>query len=250
MEEKLFLRKIIDKAIRALNINYQTNTEFLDLYEQSLFLSNIKEFPSNINYKLFGGNEACERKIILFLPNEIKQEEIYYPIKVLQIIPNNFSQKLTHRDYLGAIINLGIERYTIGDIFCSEQEAYVFCLDNIANLIISELIKVKNTNVSINETELSKIMKIEHNYELIKGTVSSLRLDNILKLGFSLSRTNAALLIKEKKAFINNKLSEKCSCTVDEGNIISLRGHGKLKLNSIGDCTKKGRIFIELYKYK
>lgn len=249
MDEKLFLSKIKDKAIKAFKANYQTNTGFLDLYEQSIFLNNVKEF-SNINFQLFGGNGICERKIILFFPEDIQKEEIYIPIRALQITPTHNANKLTHRDYLGAILNLGIERYTIGDIFYSQQGAIVFCLDTIGDFILEELNIIKNLNVKINEIEMFMASDIKHEFDIIKGTVSSVRLDNIIKLGFSLSRTNATLLIQGKKTFINNKLIEKSSSKVEEGQIISLRGYGKIRLKSIGNVTKKGRIFIELLKYK
>jgi RNA-binding protein YlmH len=247
--ENLFLRKLNDKAEQAYYNNFPTYTHFLDLHEQGLFKSHMKEFH-NVNNIMFGGNDSCERKIIMFFPRDYQEDQIYFPIAILQIINNSASDKLNHRDYLGALMNLGIERYKLGDIICDEHSAYVFCIDALSDYIIEQLIMIKRTTVTINKINMSEVTQIGPRFDVIKGTVSSLRLDSILKIGFSLSRGNATILIQGGKAFINNKLYEKNSSKVEEGDVISLRGFGKLKINTIGDYTKKGRIFIELLKYK
>lgn len=250
-EEHLLLRKVNDKATQAFYNSYPTHTEFLDLHEQGLFLCHLKDLPA-ISYQLFGGYEASERKIILFYSDDFEQDQLYFPLKLLHIQPSggSFSETLSHRDYLGALMHLGIERYKIGDILCNEQGAFVFCMENIAEFIVEQLIMVKKANVSITIKECSEFIIPQQHFETIKGTVSSLRLDSIIKLGFSLSRGTALDLIKAGKAFINSRLSDKGSATVSEGAVISLRGFGKLKLKTVGDLTKKGRTYVEIDKYK
>lgn len=245
----LFLRKLNDKAEQAFYHNFPTNTQFIDLHEQSLFNNHIKDFPV-VNHIMFGGNDTCERKMIMFFPKDYQADQVVFPIGILHIKVNSSSDKLTHRDYLGALMNLGIERYKLGDIVCDEKSAYVFCVDTLIDYIAEQLIMIKRTSVTIDKIEMSEVKHIEPRYDVIKGSVSSLRLDSIIKLGFSLSRGNSIILIQGGKAFINNKVYEKNSAKVEEGDIISLRGFGKMKLHTIGDYTKKGRIFIELLKYK
>ncbi|PKM50269.1 MAG: hypothetical protein CVV02_12320 [Firmicutes bacterium HGW-Firmicutes-7] len=247
--ESLVLRKLIDKAEQAYYNNFPTNTQFLDLNEQNIFMKHIKEFPS-IKYNMFGGNDICERKMIMFFPRDFQADQISFPICALHIKNNSSSDKLNHRDYLGALMSLGIERFKLGDVVCNDQSAYVFCVDTLTDYILEQLIMIKSTAVTVDRVEMSHVKHIEPRFDVIKGSVSSLRLDSILKLGFSLSRGNSTLLIQSGKAFINNKLYEKNSAKVEEGDVISLRGFGKLKIHTIGDYTKKGRIYLELFKYK
>lgn len=248
-DEALLIRKLNDKATQAIYNNYPTYTQFLDINEQSLFFSHINTFPK-IRYHLYGGHDENERKIIGFYSEDYNAEQLDFPIAILQITPESSSDKLSHGDYLGAIMSLGIERYMLGDIFCNFDGAYIFCIDHISDFIIEQLVSVKNSSVTINKVDGSEISAIKPNYDIIKGTVSSIRFDSVIKLGFSMSRSNALALIEAGKAFINSKLIVKGSSKVDEGDIISIRGFGKIKVHAVGELTKKGRIFIELYKYK
>lgn len=250
-DEHLLLKKINDKATQAFYNGYPTHTEFLDLHEQGLFQCHLKDLPI-INYQLFGGYVEGERKVIVFYPDDYEKDQLYYPIKLLHIEPSgaSFSEALSHRDYLGALMHLGIERYKMGDILCNEHGAFVFCMENISGYIVEQLLLVKKTNVSVTIKDYSEFNLAEQRYETIKGTVSSLRLDSIIKLGFSLSRSSALDLIKTGKAYINSRLSDKGSAAVSEGSVISLRGFGKLKLKTVGELTKKGRTYVEIDKYK
>lgn len=248
-DEPLLIRKLVDKATQALYNNYPTYTQFLDLNEQSLFLSHLKEFP-NIHYHLFGGYDESERKVVGFFSDDYHLDGLDYPIAALKIIPERTSDKLTHRDYLGSIMSLGIERFMIGDIICVDNGAYVFCIDRISDYILEQLVNIRNSSITVEKVDVSFVQGIKPNFDVIKGTVSSLRLDSIVKLGFSMSRGNALALIESGKVYINSKLFEKGSAKIYEGDIISIRGFGKMKVQAIGELTKKGRTFIELYKYK
>lgn len=250
-EEHLLLKKINDKAYGAFYNGYPSHTEFLDLHEQGLFISQLKDLPP-VGYQLFGGYDESERKCIVFYPDGYEKENLHFPLKLISIQTSggHFTENLTHRDYLGALMHLGIERYKMGDILCNEHGAFVFCMENIADFIHEQLFMVKKTSVSITITDYSDFVNTEQRYEIIKGTVSSIRLDSIIKLGFSLSRGNALELIKAGKAFVNSRLSEKGSMVISEGSVISLRGFGKLKLKTIGDLTKKGRTYVVIDKYK
>lgn len=248
-EEKLLIRKLNDKANSALYYGYTTYTNFLDTNEQSVFLSHLKEL-NNVSYDLFGGYDESERKVLAFYADDAGKKRLDFPISIIHIKTQNQASTLTHRDYLGAIMSLGIERHKIGDILCYEHGAYVFCINNIAEHIKERLITIKTTSVSAQVELMTGFELKEQSYELIKGTVSSLRLDSIIKLSFCISRSIALDLIKSKKAYVNSRLVEKGSASICEGNIISLRGYGKIKLKTIGNLTKKGRTYVEILKYK
>lgn len=248
-DDQLTIRKFQDKANQAYNNYYPTYTDFLDIHEQNLLIQSQRILP-NVSWALFGGYDDSDRKIAAFYPEEYA-DMLAYPIKVLRIEPlkSSLSSELSHRDYLGAILNLGVQRHKIGDIICSD-EAIVFCLDIIAPYIIENLISVRNTSVLVSNLDNFSEFNFQPNYQIIKGTVSSLRIDSIVKLGFSLSRGRALALIEGEKVYINSRICSKASSKVEEGDVISVRGMGKMKLTAIGNTTKKERIYIELSKYK
>lgn len=246
----LILNKILDKATIAYERNYSTFTDFLDLNEQSIFLNNKKALPA-INYTMVGGYEESERRQVLFYPEFMDIEEIQKPYSIIKISPvnNNYTDNLTHRDFLGAILNLGIVRSKIGDILIKNNVGYVICTHKMAEFIVDNLFIIRNTNVSIIIIDSLPEEAIEFNYKIIKQTVASIRLDNIIKVALSISRTNAVNLIKSSKVFVNSCVNENISSSLNEGDIISIRGYGKYKLFEIGNITKKGRVYIVLYKY-
>ena len=147
-EETLLRRKIFDTANKSYNQNIYTYTGFLGLSELAIYNSMKKElqfaYPST-----FGGSESSERQIIRFGSPEIFGYDDSFPISILKIAPltPKFAQELEHRDYLGAIMNLSIERSLIGDILIKEKDAYVYCMNHIAEFITDNLITVKHNHV-------------------------------------------------------------------------------------------------------
>lgn len=247
-DEELMLSK---RMLELGNLCYQRSipytSDFLNLNEQNILNQVITKMPP-ICVKTVGGYNLAERKIAAFCPDE--NTTPVNPIICLAIEPlsKKFSEDLTHRDYLGALINLGIERSVIGDIVIGKNyTAYVFCLKKIKDFIISELTRIKHTTVNVYETEFEEESHI--NYEEITGFVASLRIDAILSLTTKMSRSKAISYIEDAKVFINGKLITTNSYNLKENDIISVRGIGKFKLSSIGGTSKKGRLFLTVLKY-
>jgi RNA-binding protein YlmH len=249
-EDILVVNKIIDKGKLASLRQIEMFTDFLNIHEQSLFISS-KDQSLNINHVFYGGYEYSERKIISFYPDYINKDEIVYPIEVLGISPRNkkFSNNLTHRDFLGAILNLGITRAKIGDIIVKDNFAIVFVIESVSDFIISNLEKVKQTVVDIKKLHTLPQDILTPSFQPIKGTVSSIRLDSVISIAFPLSRGKALTLIKNKSVYINSKLTISPSCKLSKGDIVSVRGMGKFLFYDIGNKTKKDRIYIELKRY-
>lgn len=150
-KDELFLTNRIKELARiSYDRNIYTYSDFLNINELSIF-NQIKNTLPPVNIDVTGGNNYAERKILVFSPQEIYYTE-HIPISVLHIAPINskFSDTLSHRDYLGAILNLGINRSKIGDIFTKEKDAYVYCKEDIADYIIDNLFKIKHTQIEIN----------------------------------------------------------------------------------------------------
>lgn len=226
-----------------------TNTDFLNLSEQTIFQSVSGMLPP-VRYVLSGGFESSERKLVCFLPS-YEEELMNPPFDCMKIAPVNrkFAEELTHRDYLGAIMNLGIERSMLGDIVMKDGNAYVFVLKKMSRYLVENLTTIRHTTIFAEVTEdAGEVLKPE--FEEIVGTVSSIRLDSIVALCGRLSRTKAAAYIEAEKVFINGQVATNVSRNLKDGEIISVRGVGKFKFDSAGGQTKKGRTVVTLLKYK
>ena len=161
---------------RSQNRNIYTYSDFLNMHEQTLLHQEIK-----FGFTLYGGYEDAERKIVCF-GNE---EEFGYapqpPVAVIRIAPlsQKFSDELTHRDFLGSILGLGIKRETLGDIIIKSNKGYVICLDSIAQYIIDNLTKVRHTSVYCEMCNSLPTDALPQPTEKL-AIVSSLRLDGII----------------------------------------------------------------------
>lgn len=211
-------------------------TSFLNLNEIDLFYKNTKLF-GYVTTDLFGGAAYCERKIIRF-----GNLETPYPINCIHIRPvlKKFADALTHRDFLGALINLGIKRETLGDILICENEAYVFCLDTMTDFIIDNLERVKHTVIKCQRAD-SVPETILYNIAERKLNVASLRLDAVIGEVYDFSRSQSQQILRDKKVFVNGRLCENNSYMVKPEDSITVRGMGKFIFDTSVNTTKKGR---------
>ena len=154
-----------------------------------------------------------------------------------------------HRDYLGAILGLGIERDRIGDILLFDDYAYVLCLSTVASAITQNLDKVGRTSVKAEMIALSNVPVPERRVKNISFTVKSLRLDAVTGDMFGISRTTAAELIRIGAVSLNYSVCEKPDAPVREGDILSVRGKGKGRISEIGGRSKKDRLFVSAEIY-
>ncbi len=247
-EEELFLKRIHELVYLADTRGYTTVTDFLDLNESNLFLNHLKELP-NVQYKFWGGYADAERKRLAFYQADDNLLE-EFNISIIKIIPNNakFADSLTHRDFLGSIVGLGIDRGKIGDILIKDNIGYLFAEKTIGSYIVDTLTKIKHTYVSCSFTQLEEI-DITPSYQEIRGTISSARLDAILALALKTSRSSITGLISGGKVFINSRLVTQNSASLKENDIISVRGHGKFIYCGITNQTKKGRLYATILRY-
>ena len=205
------------------------------------------------------GMISAERQMAAFIPEALSlrygkknllPEELGYPFQAVEICPRNirFAEDLTHRDFLGAVLNLGIERSRTGDILLEEHRAYLFAQTEIAELVSRELSNVRHTPVKCRLTELEGVEYVPRT-EAVRGTVSSVRLDSLLPLAFSSSRSRLSGLIEGAKVFVNGKLITSNGYQVKETDLISVRGMGKFRYIGTGGKTKKNRLSVEIERY-
>ena len=245
-EIQLCKKRIMELATTSYYKEYPTYTDFLTLNEQSVFQSMVRDLPA-VSYTMWGGNAISERKMICFSNSEI--DKVTFPISVLkiQVVHAKFAEKLTHRDYLGAVLHLGIDRSKIGDIMFDDKDAYIFVADGMKDYIMTSLEKVKHTNIRCEEVETD--IAFEQNYQEIVGTVSSVRLDAVIATAFHSSRSRLLSMISGGKVFVNGRLIMSNSYRLNEGDIVSVRGVGKFLYDKEQDMTKKGKVKILLKKY-
>ncbi len=248
-DDKIVKARLMDLAKTAYNQNIYTYSTFLSLDEQSL-LNEIEEDIAYISHTLLGGNELCERQIVGFGSVEEFGYEGHFPITLIKITPllAKFSDDLNHRDFLGALMNLGIERNVLGDIMIKDNTAYVFCLEKIADFICDNLTKVKHTNVKceINDLDIPALTPILVDEEF---PVASLRLDGIIASLIKCSRKEALSLFEEKRVTLNGKVTGRNSTILKDGDVFSVRGYGKFIFDHAGGSTRKGKIYVHIKKY-
>ncbi len=241
-EEQLLRKRIQELASVCERRDIPVHTDFLNLSEQTVFHSVIRELAGT-RYILSGGYSMAERKIVCFLPS-YTQEEIP-PISCVEAAPLNakFAEDLNHRDYLGAVMSLGIERGKVGDILIENGKGYIFALEEMAPYIADQLSSVRHTPVSTRVFPAQEL-NIAPRYERMEGSIASERLDNVLAFVYRSSRSRILPYIEGEKVFINGKLTVKSSILLKAGDVVSVRGLGKFRYEGILNATKKGRLFV------
>ncbi len=258
-EELLFRKIILESAKSAYHKEICVYTDFLNLNEISIFHSMEKELPL-LAYSMYGGYESAERVRICFHGNRTKEhgnillqtdEKNDYPIECLRIYPANekFAQELDHRDYLGAILNVGIERSKLGDILVREKEAFCYCDALLSEFIQTSLGKVRHNIVRV-EVIKPEVVQATVSFKEVTGSVASFRLDSLIALAFRTSRSSITGLISGEKVFVNARLVTSNSYMLKPDDIVSVRGFGKFKVKEQGGMSKKGRIYATLSIYQ
>ena len=242
------LRHLSDLYRRAERQNSYTYSGFLSPAEQAAFLAAPPR--GGISCTFEGGAPAAERRILVFGSENDFGYPPEPPITVLAVRPvsEKFAETLTHRDWLGAVLALGIERPLIGDILIREKSAYILCLEQIADYICTNLTEVRRTAVRVTAEagpvpELAPVLKEE------QLNVASERLDAVVAAFCGLARGKADALFAAEKVFVNSLPAKDGSKRLKEGDIFSVRGFGKGIYDGITKETKKGRYYITVRRY-
>lgn len=241
-DEKKIVKRLTELSDRAMMRGVGTYSEFLTLAEQGL----LPQVGSADGYSLIGGWEGAERRIACFGGGAASPA----PIACLRIAPLSakFAEELGHRDYLGALMSLGLRREVLGDILLSAGDAYLFCLDSISSFITAELTQIRHTAVRcepVNALPETAVPKPDER----EVVVSSVRLDALVSSVWNLSRAEGQALIAQGKVFINGRETAGVSGVPAEGEIISVRGYGRFQYVGIARETKKGRIRVSVRVY-
>ena len=193
--------------------------------------------------------KLCIKKVIV-VGNAASLNEEEYPIVCVEIMPvtPKFADKFTHRDFLGAIMNLGIERSTIGDIFLQKQGAILFCQKSIAPYIIENLQKVKHTTVKCRIVENTEGLQESEPREM-SVTVASERIDGVIAKIYNISRSQSLELFRSGRIFVNGITMENNSYQLKQEDAVTVRGYGKFVFYGTAGETRKGkeRVLIGMF---
>ena len=187
-EDKVLISRIIDVFSATTEKNIIRNTVFLNGHEINLAKKVASHF--NVPYGFYGGYDEAERRILVCYPDFLYPENDDIPIRVIKACTKNKS-RLSHRDYMGAVLNLGIKREKIGDIVVCEDCGYIFCMDDISEYIILQVEKIGNCGVVLTISDFQNVDIPPKQFKEITGSVSSVRLDALVSSATGLSRNEA-----------------------------------------------------------
>lgn len=246
---ELLKKRLVELAEKSYRNNQYVFTNFLNMAEMNAFYEMRKEI-SYIPYMEFGGTENCERLMIRFGSEEMFGYEEPFPICCIQAEPliEKFADNLSHRDFLGAIMNLGIDREVVGDIAIKGKKAYIFCTERIAPYIAENLVHVKHTSMRCTVLENAPDI-LKPTLEKKEVTAASERIDAILGKLCNLSRSQSIVAFREKKVFVNGRQCENNSYQLKPGDVVAYRGFGKFVYEGVRYNTKKGKICAEVSVY-
>ncbi len=251
-DEKIKFAHILDLADRCEKRNIVTSSNFLTESESERSLMLIQ----GLGYKnavLWGGYNDAERRCMVFLPDYIEEaDNEVADITFVGVSVDKFNMKdadFSHRDILGSLMGLGLEREGVGDIVAKGGEGFFVIRKNVLPFVLESLEKIGRYPVEVRECPR---MTFERNddFDEKSDTVASMRLDGILASVFSLSRSVASDKISAGLVQINGIISKKTDSEVKEGDKISLKGSGKALLVKTDGFSRKGRIRIVYRKYK
>ena len=240
------LRHLLDLCRKSEKTGTWQYSGFLSPAEQDDFLRSPE--AGGFSFFLTGGYENAERKI-LAAGNEEEFGPAEPPVTVIEVRPKSekYAEELTHRDYLGAILGLGIERGVLGDILVRGKAAWFLCLSSVADLLTSALTQVRRTTVIAAVTG-ADVPELQPRYAPLRVNVASERLDAVVAAFANCSRGQADKLFAAEKVFVNGRAVPDRSARLKEGDMLSVRGFGKAVYDGIEYETRKKRFLVQLRK--
>ena len=237
-QESLYAR--IDDTVRLCDKrNAPCFLGFLDLREQAVARPYLEGHAQG-SWVFYGGYEEAERCLLALFPSYLLSDQVDYPLCAVGFRYRPIA-KLTHRDFLGTLLSLGIRRETVGDILCGEGLSVVFLSREIAPFVCREIRKVGGEGVECIPDYVGDL-PLSRSYEERHETVASPRLDTIVKALLHCSRESAAELIRTGAVSVDHRPTESVSVQLTAPCTVSVRGSGRYLIDQIGPETKKGRL--------
>ncbi|MTI95019.1 MAG: hypothetical protein FH749_05945 [Firmicutes bacterium] len=245
--EKILIARVLD-CCDIVSERQQTKfTDFLDPFHRDFVRPLVGNY-FGVRFSESGGYPDAEYQRLAIYPDYLRPDDIEFPINLLEISLSDHTRHLSHRDYLGALLGLGIKRNMVGDILTFDGGAQVFAAEEISATLLSidQINRLKATAVEVPP------YTVKYNQEPVRTvstTVASARLDSVLGAGLGTSRNRVVDLIKSEKVKVNWRQISQPSFQLNAGDVISVRGKGRVELAELGPETRKGRLKIIVKKY-
>lgn len=246
MNDEMLKKRLLELSARADARGRWMYTDFLTLAEQDI-LSRLRLATP---YVLLGGTDTAERRVAAFGSEFQFGYGPEAPVCCLEVSPTaqRFADELTHRDFLGSLMALGVRREVLGDIVIHENRGYVFCLDSIADYISEQLCQVRRTTVSVTVAEALP-PALTTLPEISVLVVASERLDALVAAVYKVSRSESSKLFEQERVFVNSRAAKSSSAMPESGDIVSVRGLGRFRYEGISAQTRKGKLRVEVRIY-
>lgn len=235
-------------ADRKVSLRYTSFLDCSQVTQAEKYIASIKKLYPQVKHCFWGGYDGAERKILCVYNIYLDINLVDFPLKIVEFkYSTNFS-KLTHRDFLGSIMALKIQRHSIGDIIVGFGKTQVIANSTVADIILTETTCICRVGVKTSLAD-SVSVEAEQNFKDISGTVASLRLDCVLGLALNVSRNQTVQIVKSKVVCINYFEETSPDTLLKLGDIITVKGYGKFILDNVSEPTKKNRLHILIRKY-
>lgn len=248
-EERLLLSRVLDRMEAAQRRQEASATGFLSPGELRL-AQGLLEAAGHPRRAALGGYPDAERRVLVFLPDWM-EEEYLQPQDFLAALRCTWfkEDRLTHRDFLGALMGMGVRRDTVGDILVGEGSCDLLVLPTVAPFLRDSFTSAGRVKLHVAELPLAELRVPVQQRKVLHDTVAALRLDSVLAVGFSISRSKASQLIAAGRCAVNWQDTAKADLALRAGDVLSCRGLGKCRLAEVGGLSRKGRINITVERY-
>lgn len=255
-EDRLLVSKILDKLEFVQKKNSIETTDFLDMH-QKVVAEKVLKSQKITNYICYGGYSNAERVMLVIYPEKLEevfnnnQYDFNNIVRVVKVtLPNEMRGKYSHRDYLGAVIKIGLKREKVGDIIVNLDGADLIVSKDISKYIVDSFKELTRFSKSdIYEENIEKLNITEPKTEVLNIIIPSMRMDSIVSELIRTSRSKALEIINAERVFVNSEVITKNSKMLKENDIITVRGKGRFKIIKILNSTKKGNLVLEVEKY-
>jgi RNA-binding protein YlmH len=247
-EDRILLARAADMAQAVLDSHQPHITDFYDPYHAGLVVSSLKSV-SGLAWRADGGYPGAERQRLVICPDYADPEETGSGLDFLSITGNFSDSRPGHRDILGSMLGLGLKREKLGDILVNDNGAQAVVAAEVSSFIRSNLVKAGRWEVTVERIGRSDLKIPGERVKTIDTTVSSLRMDSVAAAGFGMSRSKMVSFITAERVSLNWQVRNSPSQPVNVGDIITIRGRGRVEVSEVRGMSKGGRIKLLLKRY-
>ncbi len=244
-EDRDILARALDLADLVNRYHQPQYTDFYDPYHTGLIVSGLSRL-SSIACGADGGYSGAERQRVVICPDYTDPGDVAGELRFLAVVGGFGNNRPSHRDFLGSLLGLGLKRGKLGDILVNPGGAQVVVNAGIAGFIKNNLLKVSRWEVTVREIAREELILPERKFKEINSTVASMRLDAVAAAGYGVSRSKIVSEIAAEKVHLNWQPCRDSSRAVREGDVISIKGRGRLEVFMVNGTSRGGRIFVTL----